>query len=307
MSVMEKKSSSKIFFGSDNDALVMLIILNAVVAALIAFIRFLYQFSSIPVAEFSNQVLDWFMAPASLGRLAARPWTVVTFMFTHVKIWSLIANMLWLWAFGYILQDLAGNRRIAPIYLYGGLAGFLFFLLSSLLIPKYALLAPQMQIYGANASVMALAVAATVLAPNYRIFPMINGGIPLWILTVIYALMNFAGTASGYPPIFIAQIAGAGMGYVFVNRLQHGHDWGEWMHRIYEWFFNLFNPSKSPRSKSIRGDIFYNTRGTRPFRKTPNLTQQKVDEILDKINQKGYNHLSDEEKELLRRASEEDL
>jgi hypothetical protein len=29
-----------------------------------------------------------------------------------------------------------------------------------------------------------------------------------------------------------------------------------------------------------------------------------VDEILDKINQKGYNRLSEEEKDLLRRASE---
>jgi hypothetical protein len=32
-----------------------------------------------------------------------------------------------------------------------------------------------------------------------------------------------------------------------------------------------------------------------------------VDEILDKINQRGYDRLTDEEKELLRRASEEDL
>jgi hypothetical protein len=32
-----------------------------------------------------------------------------------------------------------------------------------------------------------------------------------------------------------------------------------------------------------------------------------VDEILDKINQKGYSHLTEEEKELLKRASKEDL
>jgi hypothetical protein len=37
------------------------------------------------------------------------------------------------------------------------------------------------------------------------------------------------------------------------------------------------------------------------------VTQQKVDEILDKINQKGYGRLTDEEKDLLRRASEEGL
>jgi len=44
-----------------------------------------------------------------------------------------------------------------------------------------------------------------------------------------------------------------------------------------------------------------------PYKKTPNITQQRIDEILDKINQKGYRFLTDEEKELLKRASEEDL
>ena len=37
------------------------------------------------------------------------------------------------------------------------------------------------------------------------------------------------------------------------------------------------------------------------------LLAEKIDEILDKINQKGYDRLTEEEKELLKRASEEDL
>ncbi|HEY0432799.1 MAG TPA: DUF6576 domain-containing protein, partial [Chitinophagaceae bacterium] len=52
--------------------------------------------------------------------------------------------------------------------------------------------------------------------------------------------------------------------------------------------------------------LFYKSK-TQPFTRKPNLTQQKVDEILDKINQKGYSHLTEEEKELLKRASKEDL
>jgi hypothetical protein len=52
--------------------------------------------------------------------------------------------------------------------------------------------------------------------------------------------------------------------------------------------------------------LFYKS-NTRPFTKTPNLTQQRIDEILDKIGQKGYHALSEEEKELLKRAGEEEL
>jgi hypothetical protein len=53
--------------------------------------------------------------------------------------------------------------------------------------------------------------------------------------------------------------------------------------------------------------VFYETGGREPYRRRANVTQQKIDEILDKINQKGYSRLSDEEKDLLRRASEEGL
>ncbi|HYM93261.1 MAG TPA: DUF6576 domain-containing protein, partial [Chitinophagaceae bacterium] len=68
----------------------------------------------------------------------------------------------------------------------------------------------------------------------------------------------------------------------------------------------LFNPDKPARGKKpIKEELFYKT-SSRPYNKTPNITQQRIDEILDKINQKGYNFLTDEEKELLKRASKED-
>jgi hypothetical protein len=54
-------------------------------------------------------------------------------------------------------------------------------------------------------------------------------------------------------------------------------------------------------------EVFYNTRGQQPFVKRTNVTQQKVDEILDKINQKGYQKLTEEERDILRRASEGEL
>jgi DNA-directed RNA polymerase alpha subunit len=78
------------------------------------------------------------------------------------------------------------------------------------------------------------------------------------------------------------------------------------MNNFYEWFNNLFNPAKPAKQKKGKQELFYKSK-TQPYTKTPNLTQQKVDEILDKINQKGYSHLTEEEKELLKRASKEDL
>ena len=52
--------------------------------------------------------------------------------------------------------------------------------------------------------------------------------------------------------------------------------------------------------------VFYNTDGRKPFEKTSNVTQQRVDEILDKISQKGFHFLTEEEKNILKKAAEDD-
>ena len=69
---------------------------------------------------------------------------------------------------------------------------------------------------------MAVAVATTLVAPDYRIFPMINGGIPLWVLTMVYALVDFASITYGEPAIYISHIAGAGIGFMSKGLLAPG-------------------------------------------------------------------------------------
>ena len=81
---------------------------------------------------------------------------------------------------------------------------------------------------------------------------------------------------------------------------------GTWMHRFAAWVNDLFNPEKKHYPKAAKDEVFY--KATRkPFQKTPHVTQQRVDELLDKINRFGYNHLTEEEKEFLQKASKENL
>ena len=44
--------------------------------------------------------------------------------------------MLWLWCFGYILQDLTGSKKIIPILIYGALGGAIAFILAYNLLPS---------------------------------------------------------------------------------------------------------------------------------------------------------------------------
>jgi membrane associated rhomboid family serine protease len=292
---------------NDNNALMMLIILNVLVFILLHFIKTIYGLSHSPQDEFMKNTFAWFTLPADFPKFLQRPWTLITAQFTQLNTFLMLSNLFWLWTFGYILQDLVGNRKIIPLYLYGGLAGAVVFILTYNLVPQLQPLRGSEVFFGASASIIAIAVATTVISPQYRLFPMIGGGIPLWVITLVFFIIDFA-SVSRNPGILFSHMASAAIGFFFGRGLLRGNDWGAWMNTLYDRFTNLFNPNKKPKKKNpVRQEVFYNTRGQQPYKKTANLTQQKVDEILDKINQKGYDRLTEEEKDLLRRASEEDL
>lgn len=285
----------------------MLIILNVIVFVLLHMIKTIYGLSFMKEEAFMKNTYSWFTLPADPQKFFQRPWSILTAQFTELKTMLLLSNLFWLWTFGYILQDLVGNRKVVPLYLYGGIVGGIIFILSFNALPQLKSLADTEVYNGAITSVIAIAIATTVISPNYRLFPMISGGIPLWIISIIFVVVDFAWI-SKQPGLFFPHIASAAVGFSFAKALQRGRDWGAWMGNLYDGFMNLFNPEKKNIKRNpVKQEVFYNTRGQKPFKKTANLTQQKIDEILDKINQKGYDRLTEEEKELLKRASEEDL
>jgi membrane associated rhomboid family serine protease len=304
MSVTEQNKKNRILLGQDNNALTWLIIINAVVFVSLLFIKVAYQMSNGgDLLSFQTQIADWFALPAGAHNFLSRPWTIVSYMFSHDSIWYFISTLLWLWCFGYILQDLAGNNKLFPVYFYGGVIGAIAFLISASLIPVLHQQAQPVSMMGAGTSIVAIAVATTVLAPNYRIFPMINGGIPLWMLTLVFIAVDFGTIGITNSAVAIAHIAGGFTGFLFVNQLKRGTDWGAWMVYFSNWLNNLFNPGKKNPEEN---QTFY--KATRkPYEKTHHVTQQKLDEILDKINQQGYHFLTDEEKEFLKKASQEDF
>ncbi|MBN9296566.1 MAG: rhomboid family intramembrane serine protease [Filimonas sp.] len=305
MGVLEQNKRNRIMLGQNDNALVWLIIVNAVVFVMLYFIKVVYFFSNVSEVDYVKQVIAWFTLSPQLPVVATRPWVVFLEMFTHITIRDILSNMLWLWAFGYILQDLAGNRKLIPLYLYGGFVGAIAFLAAVNIFPAlHRDTAILFNLCGAGASIMSIAVATTTLSPNYRIFPMINGGIPLWILTLVFVIIDYtyiAGTSAG---VAVAHLAGGLVGFIYVRLLQKGKDTGEWMYNFYYWLNDLFNPEKKYKKKPASQQHFYKVTAA-PYEKKSNVTEQRVDEILDKINQHGYQFLTDEEKDFLKRASEE--
>lgn len=310
MSVLEQNNRRRsMLLGQDGNSLLILVAITAIVFAIVNFIKIGYYLGGFEVTDYYNHVLNWFLIPAGGLKFATRPWTLFTYMFTHEAVWHMISNMLWLWSFGYILQQLTGNRHLAPVYLYGGILGGIFYLLAVNFIPALHHSASEIApLQGAGPAILAVATATTLISPGFRIFPFLNGGIPLWILAVLFAGVDYAFISTQGTGVLIAHFAGVLSGVFYVNRLRAGSDWGLWMHHLYDWFFSLFDPSQRKLSRSeIRRELFYQQGSQPPYKKTPNVTQQRIDEILDKINQQGFHHLSEEEKEYLRNASKQEL
>jgi len=203
--------------GQPDNALMWLFALNVIFFLVLLVIRTAVSVNTNSSAAFYSDVLNWFQLPAGTAKLIQRPWTILTYMFSdtapvgNIIPFRIISNMLWLWAFGSVLLALTGNSKLIPVYLYGGFAGALFFIVTGNLVPSAGV--ADMWLLGANPSVMAVALAATMISPGYRFFSHLNGGIPLWVLTVVYVGIDLFAVSRlpiAYP---LAHIGGALAGF----------------------------------------------------------------------------------------------
>ena len=158
--------------GQDNNALMALVALNVIFFLLLLLLQVVYNFYQQTPESYNTSVVEWFELPASLSRFMERPWTLLTYMFsdTSAGLMRIFSNMLWLWAFGSLMQQIAGNDKLIPVYIYGGVLGALFFIGAHQFIPELHQNIGKASLVGANAAILALATATTFLSPNHRFF-----------------------------------------------------------------------------------------------------------------------------------------
>ena len=104
-------------------------------------------------------------------------------------------------------------------------------------------------------------------------------------------------------------LGGAITGWLYVTRLRDGRDWADPINRWLDKLFGLFSGNKNSRSRAKvawRNPEKMNRPAARPTANhavSDSDEQMKIDAILDKIKQHGYEKLTDDEKEVLFKAS----
>jgi membrane associated rhomboid family serine protease len=242
------------------------------------------------------------------------PWQIITYQFMHAGLWHIFFNMFALWMFGSELENLWGGMRFLTYYLLCGIGAAVVQLFIS---PIFSHPAPTI---GASGAVYGILLAFGLTFPDRPIF-MFPFFIPIpakFFVLIFAGIELLTGLTSTDGIAHFAHLGGAATGFLL---LKFGDKLG-----IYKAIEKLFNkkskytqtfeqPDEKPkvyrvnwvtpedeqkRSSSAReeetSDRSFNIGGEE-------ITQNRIDEILDKISESGYQNLTEKEKRILNELS----
>ncbi len=231
--------------------------------------------------------------------LAQKPWTLITYMFTHFSLMHIFWNMITLYWFGQLFINYTNSKKLIPLYLLGGISGALLTLILFTAIPAFQpfIGAPMI---GASAGVTAIIVATATLIPNVNMNMMFIGPVKLIYVALFVIFIDVLNVAS-YDNIGgnISHLGGALMGYLFIFQYKRGVDFSKGINRFFDWISGLL--SIKPKSKM---KVAYKRKVTdEEYNYNKKVEQENIDRILDKISKSGYESLSKSEKDILFKAS----
>lgn len=282
--------------GNRIETLQRLLLVNVLLFLLI---RITFAVSSLfnhPLLSFDD-VSYWLAVPSNIGSLMHRPWTLVTYMFYHWDFFHLLFNMLWLYWMGSIMVEYLGSKKLFGVYILGGLFGALAYLISFNLFPYFHETVYRSYALGASASILAITVATATLLPNYTIALLFLGNIPLKWIAIVSVLLDLISVTGDNAGGHIAHLGGALFGFLYIRLLQNGTNLTSWIEKV-NWSGNRSASSMKVAHRGQNNDENFNM--------SKKAVQEKMDEILDKINKSGYGSLSQVEKDFLFKMSKDD-
>lgn len=242
------------------------------------------------IANTAVWILQQFWNPFLLAYFALSPlaiindlaiWQLFSYMFLHGGFGHLFFNMFTLWMFGGEVERTLGSNKFLKYYIVTGVGAGLFQLLANW--------GSASAIIGASGAIYGVLLAFAVFFPNRLI--MLFFIIPIRARTLIALYIGLSlvlGLKSGIlgtsdNVAHFAHLGGAIVGF-FILR-------GPYLYR--KILQNIAQRQQEKRQEQER------IRQNRISEK-----RKDIDSILDRINEIGYDNISDEEKKYLKEASE---
>jgi membrane associated rhomboid family serine protease len=230
-----------------------------------------------------------------------RPWTLLTYAFTHVEVFHVLFNMLVLFFFGPPLEEKWGAQPFLRFYLVSAAGAALF-----------SLLEPNSSVIGASGAVYGVMLAFALNWPNQPVY--IFGIFPVaakWLvggMAVLSVLYVFGGGPPGIS--HWAHLGGFITAFAYLKSRWAPNPWGELPARpaskkrsmgasaLLPW---MGKKEEAPARKETPA-----VAATRAGRADPKVERElldDVDRILDKISEHGIASLTEAERQRLDEVS----
>lgn len=244
------------------------------------------------VDMFTHRALaNWGVFSVRSALMEGRVWEFITFQFLHASVGHILFNAMGLYFFGPWMERYWGSRKFLVFYLLCGIGGAAFYtFLSAVNILPFGM---NSYLLGASAGIYGILVGIAVTAPEMRVAFMLVIEmtmrqmalvmIAIGVLSIVFEWDNAGGEAG--------HLGGVLVGYLLMR---------------YPKLISWAQP-RDAEVNIIRPKAFSRRRAEAKIkpRTSVNLkTSTEVDAILDKMLEKGRESLTDEEREILKRASE---
>lgn len=289
-------------FYKNNSVVYKLIIINVLIFLIVNIIGIIFYLSSSHEQLLtSNPLLLWLAVPADFNLLMLKPWTVFTYMFFHLDFLHILFNMIMLYFGASVFLNALNSKQLISTYIAGGIVGGLFYIVAFNIFPVFQSILTQSIALGASASVLAILIAIASYRPETILHLLFIGNIKLKYIAIFFVLIDLISIDKGNPGGHIAHLGGAFWGLLYGIGLKRGINLTSFIEKSNKNRNYTFKNNKKSKIK-----VEYKT--SRPlnddqYNKKKVENQKRVDEILDKISQSGYDSLSKEEKDFLFKSS----
>ena len=200
-------------------------------------------------------------------------WQPITYMFVHGDFFHIFMNMFVLWMFGTEMESIWGGKKFLQYYLCTGIGSGLVWLMFNY-GRNYSIL------IGASGAIYGILLAYGLMFPNRKVLIYFLFPIRVKYFVAILALISFVSSidTSGSNISHLTHLSGMIIGFVYLK-------FPSFKYRSSIMISNKIVESKQRKIEKRRANTI--------------LLQKKVDRLLDKVSDGGFDSLSEDEKDQL--------
>ena len=271
-------------------------------------ISLLFGFKGTLLADYFSKA--WLYIPSQINEFIYLPYTLLTYQFLHSSFFHILANMVVVYYFGTVFISLTHKKKLLPLYILGGIFSGLFYLIIFNIIPS--LQTESIYLVGASGSAMAILSAVATLIPEREIYLFRSFKVKYkWIaffflgINLLSIITSFTTNVETADQLFLikglagnlAHVGGLLFGFLFIYLYKKGYDLAKPVNRIINNISPYFVERKEPKISYVN-DQFKEKKQFNP-KKIDKATEDKINAILDKIKESGYEKLTKAEKDFL--------